>query len=233
MSSPPPIPSSAPDVLRLLEWCYDNRAVEEYREIFTADYRFVYSVLDSAGQAYRDVPWIRDDELISTTKLFIGGDVNQPAASSIELDLDRNFNVTADTRPGKHPKWHKSIKTQVVLKIRTAEGSTDVTGFANFFLVRGDSALIPDDLPFAPDSLRWYIERWEDETVGSGGSLRWQSPPPALSVIRPARERAAIASQARRNGAAARRSEAEIATVEGDPLPRVATWGYIKDRYRD
>src|SRR5438477_10985510 len=55
--APPPVPSSAPGVLRLFEWCYNNRAIAEYREIFTADYRFVFNPQDSAGAAYRGVPW--------------------------------------------------------------------------------------------------------------------------------------------------------------------------------
>ena len=35
-----------------------------------------------------------------------------------------------------------------------------------------DSAAIPAELVsrgFKPDSLRWWIDRWEDETIGSGG----------------------------------------------------------------
>jgi len=46
-------------------------------------------------------------------------------------------------------------------------------GFANFFMVRGDSALIPADLAargFRPDSTRWYIERWEDDTFQEVGA---------------------------------------------------------------
>src|SRR5262245_25553230 len=175
VSEPPPVPNSPQNTLRLLEWAYNHKAIDEYRELFTADYRFVFSDLDSNGAAYRDVPWTRDDEIISTTKLFLGGDADQPAATDIRLTLDRNFQLSADPRPGKNAKWHKSINTQVILHILLSDGHVDdVTGTVKFFLVRGDSALIPDDLPLQPDSLRWFVDRWEDQTAQGGGTLRWQ-----------------------------------------------------------
>ncbi|HEY3215597.1 MAG TPA: hypothetical protein VGK93_03805 [Candidatus Eisenbacteria bacterium] len=95
--------------------------------------------------------------------------------SSITLDLDRHFLVLGDPRPGKDPRWYKSIRTSVVLTVVAAGGQTHVTGFANFFLVRGDSAMVPPQLQergLPRDSSRWYLERWEDETCGSFDGLR-------------------------------------------------------------
>jgi hypothetical protein len=58
------------------------------------------------------------------------------------------------------------ITTQVLLDIRTTDGSAiDISGAAVFYLVRGHSAVIPADLGAGPDSTRWYIRRWEDQTV--------------------------------------------------------------------
>lgn len=183
--SPPPVPSSATGVLRLFEWCYNNKAIAEYSELFTADYQFLFSPLDSAGADYRGTPWRREDEIISTTQLFVGGGAESPA-SSILLNLDKNFVVLPD---GRTPwpiafdptgRWHKTIRTQVLLNIRTSDGNAiDISGAARFFFVRGDSALIPDELKprFQGDSTRWFISRWEDETVqptivaSSGGAL--------------------------------------------------------------
>jgi hypothetical protein len=164
-----PIPNSPTNLLRLFEWCYVNRAVAEYREIFSDDYRFVFSAVDPAGDAYRDRPFTREDELISTTNLFRGGDADQPAATDISLILDNNFAEFTDPRPGKgNFKIHKKIGTSVLLSIRTTDGNqTEVRGRASFFVVRGDSAVIPQELVdrgFEQDSTRWYIERWEDET---------------------------------------------------------------------
>ncbi len=168
ISTPPPAPDSPGNALRLLEWAYNNRAISEYRELFTDDYRFQFSLLDPYGNPYRDNPWTREDEIISATHLFQGGHATEPAASSITLTLDRNFRIANDPRPGKNGKWHKSIRTSVTLTILDPDKQTVVTGFANFFLVRGDSAAIPQELRdkgFGPDSTRWYIERWEDDTA--------------------------------------------------------------------
>jgi len=56
----------------------------------------------------------------------------------------------------------------VELKVDVEEGNTlEVTGHALFFLTRGDSAVIPAELiarGFRPDSLRWWIDRWRNQT---------------------------------------------------------------------
>lgn len=167
---PPPVPDSPSNVLRLLEWCYTNRATFEYRELFDKDYRFVFGALDPDGNAYRENPWNREDEVESTTHLFLGGDANQPAATSITILLDRNFRVTPDPdRPGR---GHKLIRTSVTLRVKTDQ-EREVSGFANFFLVRGDTAAIPEELRqrgFQADSNRWYILRHEDDTFQEGAS---------------------------------------------------------------
>jgi len=224
-SDPPPVPNTAQNTLRLLEWAYNHKAIDEYRELFTADYRFVFSDLDSNGAAYRDVPWTRDDEIISTSKLFLGGDADQPAATDIRLTLDRNFQLTADGRPGKNAKWHKSIATQVVLHILLSDGHVDdVTGQVKFFLVRGDSALIPDDLPLAPDSLRWWIDRWEDQTAQGGGTLLW-APGASSLTSAPSTVRAGARTPAHTTSTPA------PAPASTNP-PEVTTWGTLKHRYR-
>jgi len=166
VSTPPPAPNTPSNTLLLFKWAYENRSQAEYRELFTADYRFAFAAADTNGNQYRGDTWTRDDEIESSRKLFEGGDVTQPAASQITLVLDRNFKVQNDTRPDKYdPDRRKTITTQVNLTIQTIDGAaTNVNGKATFFLVRGDSADIPPDLGFGPDANRWYIERWEDQT---------------------------------------------------------------------
>ena len=175
ISTPPPEPDTPSNLLRLLEWCYNNRALAEYRELFTDDYRFQFGVLDPYGNAYRDSPWTREDEIGSAIKLFQGTSEKQ-AAANITLALDRNFRVRSDPRPGKNSRWHRSIRTSHLLRVVDADQvPTDVTGFSLFFVVRGDSALLPQELidkGFGPDSTRWYIDRWEDESaVTPSGAL--------------------------------------------------------------
>ncbi len=186
-SIPAPKPTSAPGVLRLFEWCYNNKAIAEYREIFSADYQFFFSPRDSAGAEWRGTPFRREDELISATQLFVGGTSGEPPARSINLKFDPNFFVYPDPDFTYFPepnrtvprdplgRWHKNIRTTVNLRIGTEDGSSiEILGHANFYMVRGDSADIPEELKllgFRPDSTRWYIRRWDDETASEGGTL--------------------------------------------------------------
>jgi hypothetical protein len=173
--NPAPTPDSPTAVLRRFEWSYNNKSISICGDLFTADYRFYFSPLDPAGEAYRATPWARDDELISTTHLFLGGSPTQPPANAIQLALDKSFFVTPDPLTSSwdpQGRWHRNIRTQIFLAIAMGDGSRiDVSGAANFYLVRGDSAMIPSDLVargFQPDSNRWWISRWDDGTAQPG-----------------------------------------------------------------
>jgi hypothetical protein len=174
-----PAPDSPEGIVRLVQWCWNNRDTTRYREVFTQDFQFVFAAGDSAGNAYRDDPFGRDEMLTCATHLFVGGGSTPPAAS-ITLVLDATLYPIADSRPGKDPRWHREVPTSVNLSV-TTEGGVEyhVTGNATFFAVRGDSAAIPPELGFEPDSTRWYIERWEDYTLGSGSVMTVASPQPA------------------------------------------------------
>lgn len=182
-SQPPPVPNSTANVVRLFEWCWKNRGYNEYEEIFTDDYRFYFAAQDSAGNTYRDVPYTRDDELRSATGLFVGTP-DHPAASEITLDFDKTLIPLNDDRPGKDPGWHRTIRTHVDLKVTVDIGSgpsvNEVHGYAKFYLVRGDSAAIPEALRlkgFRPDANRWWIERWDDETLPAGSAAMARARP--------------------------------------------------------
>jgi hypothetical protein len=172
VTSVAPSPTTPQNVVRLFEWCWKNRGIEEYREIFTADYEFLSAGLDSAGNQTREIQARRDDEVQTAENMFIGSAERAPAAK-ITLDFDRNLIPFPDTRDGKTAKWHQTVRTSVNLKVDIDEGNAlEVTGFALFYVVRGDSAAIPPELfsrGFRPDSLRWWIERWEDETLAPEG----------------------------------------------------------------
>lgn len=171
-SEPAPPPNSPQGAVRLLAWCWNNRAIEEYREIFTDDYIFQFATGDSAGSLFRQPFLTRTDELTTAENLFVRGTATEPPANSISLTLDQNLLDLASTFGG-NPKWHRSIRTQVELKVRTDDQELRVTGQVEFIVVRGDSAKIPVELQnrFRPDSTRWWIERWNDETLGPGGAL--------------------------------------------------------------
>jgi hypothetical protein len=164
---PPPLADTPQGLLRLLEWCYDHRDSVTYRELFTDDYRFLFSAADSAGNPYRDRPFTREDELIYSPRLF-------REAAEIRLHFDQDLTVLPDPREGWRDStvFYKSIRTTVNLMVRYRDGRTvEVRGHSLFFVCRGDVALIPEvlvRLGVRADSTRWFINRWEDETAGAG-----------------------------------------------------------------
>jgi hypothetical protein len=171
---PPPAPTGPREVVLLFKWCWENRDITNYREIFTDDYRFAFALTDSAGNFYRTTPWTREDELTSAQNLFVGGSATEPAASSITLIFDGDLVALPDYRDGKTAAVHQYIQiSNLTLTVNRTDGSAyRVTGGAAFFLVRGDSAVIPQELKdrgFGPDKNRWYMERWEDQTNGGAG----------------------------------------------------------------
>lgn len=170
VSEPPPLPIDPVSTLRLFAWCWENRSIDLYREIFTDDYVFAFSALDSAGNAFRDRPWTREDEMISATNLFVGGGA-EPPADRITLDFTRTLTSYPSSIDGHDPRWHQEVEAEVNLRVQRGESTLEVRGPGLFFFVRGDSAAIPEELVqrgFGPDSTRWYIERWEDRTVQTG-----------------------------------------------------------------
>jgi hypothetical protein len=182
---PPPTPNSATNVIRLFEWCWKNRDITVYKEIFTDDFRFIFALGDSAGNLFRDEPVTREMELNIARNLFVGGG-SAPPATSILLSLDPTLRALPDSRPGKNPRWHNEIVTSVDLTIKTEDGAEyRIVGNARFFVVRGDSALIPQELGFKSDSTRWYIDQWHDETLqGSSATAPEPSGPQALLAAR-------------------------------------------------
>jgi hypothetical protein len=172
-SEKPPVPNQPEAVLRLFVWCWQNRALAEYREIFTDDFRFVFAQGDSAGNQFRDVPVDREEELNIARNLFVGGG-EEPPANRIVLTIDPTLHALPDERPGKDPTYHREMVTNIDLEITTDNTSYRVTGQARFFVVRGDSALIPQELKdrgFGPDPNRWYIQEYDDETLNLGPLL--------------------------------------------------------------
>ena len=171
-----PAANSPSGVVSAFLWCNQNRSTEGYGLLFTDDFQFAFAALDTNGNAFRD-DWNRERELVYFDHLVNGGAADQPAASQITLVFDRSFRVQNDTRAGKYdPDRRKTITTQVNLMIQTTDGTaTNVNGKATFYLVRGDSARIPEDLDLGADPERWYIERWEDQTLAGSGATSAQS----------------------------------------------------------
>jgi hypothetical protein len=211
-SDPPPNPTRPDLAIRLFQWCWQHRAIDQYEEIFTDDFLFAFAATDSAGNAFRDRALTRFDEIQTASHLFVGGGTNPPA-NSISLQLDQNLIPQQDSRPGKQDTtFFQEIVTSVVLQIKTDQDQFQVTGQARFFLARADSAIIPAELlarGFQHDKNRWYIQRWEDETIGT----------PGTSAIRA------------RGGALGARPGPAVHPDAAESTPIDVTWGTVKRIY--
>ncbi|NOT32549.1 MAG: hypothetical protein HOP12_00075 [Candidatus Eisenbacteria bacterium] len=218
-SEKPPEPSTPEGLLKLFAWAYNQRDYEVYRKLFTEDYRFVFAANDTAGRAYTAVPWTYGDENEYSRHLFQGGDGLQPA-SSITLVLDNTFQTFPDSRrdPLNPDLEHfVSIRTSVTLNITDVDGvQTNVSGQALFYLVRGDSARIPEGLGLEPSASRWYINRWEDQTTPSSLMASASSATRADPIATPG----------------ATLSVAELPARRGRADVYNATWGLLKRFYR-
>ncbi|MEY4375328.1 MAG: hypothetical protein RL760_1495, partial [Candidatus Eisenbacteria bacterium] len=84
-----PSPTTPAEAIRLFAWCWVNRGVEEYKELFTDDYVFQSASLDSAGNGGRDIITRRQEEIETAENIFIGS-AERPPASKITLNFDRN-----------------------------------------------------------------------------------------------------------------------------------------------
>lgn len=210
---PPPALYGAEGTVRRFQWCWNHRNYDLYRELFSDDFLFVFGLGDSAGNQFREDPVTRTVELDIAKKAFIGGGA-EPPATNVVLNFDQTLRATSDDR-GRNPRFHQQVLTNVDLSI-TVDTPYRVTGQALFYLVRADSAKIPDDLSnrdaLARDTTRWFIQEWDDLTLGGAGGT-------AL--------RQAFAA-ARRHPGSVRIQITRPAL--GEP-PANVTWGYINALY--
>jgi len=169
-----PVADSPAGAVQRLAWGFNGRSLDIVGGVLADDFVMQSASVDSAGNGTRDVSSDRDSLLAELRLLFQGGP-GVPRAGNLQLTFDRNVVPFDDTRPGKNAKWHKTVRTAVSLLVvdSTTQQRSETTGHALFFLVRGDSTQIPPDEVAhgaRPDSTRWWIERWEDESIGGGGA---------------------------------------------------------------
>jgi len=166
-----PAASSPEGLMDALVWSNQNLSVDGYRTLFTADYRFAFAAFDTSGNPYHGNPWTRDDELAYFQNLVNGVPPDSSPARTLILSLS-GLNVQNDTRAGKYdPERRKRVTALAHLSIATEDDTRFIiSGLSVFYVVRGDSANIPDDLERSPDPGTWYIERWEDSSVALSGT---------------------------------------------------------------
>jgi hypothetical protein len=219
-TEPAPVPDTPTELMNLFEWCWEHRDPYRYAEIFTEDFQYVFAVADTEGNSQPDRSYNRTDEIDSARHLFIGGKVGVEPARRITLDFDSDILPLPDNRPNKSATTHREILIGVVLTIETDAENFRIKSIVRFFVVRGDEALI-HDLGFLPDSKRWYIERWQDET------------PPGYGLAAASPEaRAALHGALNAAFPRARSTAVSAARAEGAVPGGEVTWGFIKRRFR-
>ncbi|MFN8587534.1 MAG: hypothetical protein U0704_06990 [Candidatus Eisenbacteria bacterium] len=184
VTDPAPPPNTPAMATTRIAWDW-NRRDPSCLDRVTADFEFVFASGDSAAQRWQGVPWTREVESIALQRMF-DRSTQSPRLVSISLTSDRAPVTLPDPRPGKNPRFHKIVRTQlgVLADLDMGSGTLErrvINGSALFFFVRGDSAAIPHDLVergVRPDSTVWWLQRWEDETLGSGMAMH---PNPAMS----------------------------------------------------
>ncbi len=158
-----PVAVTPDSAVGLFELGWNDRALDDFPGLFSADFLFVFAPGDSAGNLFRYRPVDRAELLTMLRNLFVGGG-SEPPANDVHLTLGPALTVMDDPRPGKDPGWHKAVRATVDMSVRTSLYDFIIMGDALFFVVRGDSAIIPADLGVGPDAGRWYIDQWNDET---------------------------------------------------------------------
>jgi hypothetical protein len=162
----PPVPNSPENVIALIKWSWTQRDTAAYRQVFTDDYRYVFAASDSNPPANG---LDRFQELAVGFHLFRTGSLSNPAATSITFDLS-SVNVFADDRPGRNPTVHKKVTASLYVVAITPGPDYSLRSDVSFYVTRGDSAAIPTDTGASPDAGRWYVDRWQDDTVCLGNA---------------------------------------------------------------
>ena len=164
-----------------------------------------------------------------TKRLFGAEESSAPPAQQVTLVFDTNLYPMPDSRPGKqNTTWHREIRTSVDLTLDFGSQVQRVTGYARFYVVRGDSAALPSYLGdrVVRDSTRWYIERWEDETLEGASVVA--GPFPQTSRARALGAVAPLGVRMSRTGGKGLLLSPSSATSTATIW---LTWGRAKDQY--
>jgi len=160
----PPAASSPAGAVQRFAWGFNHQDVEVVGGLLTDDFQFSSAATDSAGNPTTEQRGDRSWFLASLAALR--------DTSTAYWAIDEKLLPFPDSRPGKNPRFHKQIRTNVLGRL------VEINGDLLFFLTRGDSAAIPPELVsrgVRPDSTRWWLDRLEVERLGGGVSYATQA----------------------------------------------------------
>jgi len=169
---PLPEPDSPQNLMLRFEGVYELQSAVNYEALLTSDFRYTFS-LASDPTLFNQYPnWGRDDEVEATRHLFEGFTTttgeNLPAASRIDMTLTGLQFGPDYTHPDSAEHYMKVVVTSVDMDIevptRPEPTSYRVSGRHEFYIVRGDAAVLDPGQTARSD--RWYLRRWDDLTPG-------------------------------------------------------------------
>ena len=182
----PPDLATPEGAVQYLVWTVNRRDWRRYAEILTEDFQFAFASVDSAGNAFRDRCLLRADEVQIARNMFETGTPLLPPFSRVVMTLASAPLVPLpDPRPGRDMPSHVLIRSNLLISADNGAQSFRITGAGSFFLVRGDSAQIPPELlarGFVADKTRWWVQRWEDETIENPGAAQSASMPSRIAT---------------------------------------------------
>lgn len=172
-----PAAASAAGALQRLQWAVNQSRPELLDELLSGDFELVRAGVDSAGNlAQVSVP--RDSVLVAFRSM-LEGVPGRSLPAKARLELDRNLIEFPDTRPGRDPHVHRSVRSSFDLSVRdvTDESTYEVTGVLLIHASRGDSVALPASSTSRSDAGRWWITRIEDEAFAGPGARRTSAHP--------------------------------------------------------
>lgn len=175
-----PEADSPQNVVRRLQWALEHRDLRAIDELLTADFILLTAGTDSAAEGGTVADTSRREDLLAMFEELVFGTPGHPPAVRVTLGVDGALRPQRDTRPGFVDSLFKTIRTSIDMTIEWQDGETqETTGYALFYLARGDTVLIPDHLEavgFGRDPRRWWMSRWEDETIAPADPMRVARP---------------------------------------------------------
>ena len=175
----PPEADSPQNFMLRFEGVYELQSSVNYEGLLTSDFRYTFSLASDPTLVNSYPNWGHDDEVETTRHLFEGFSTTSgervAAASRIEMTLTGLQYGLDYTHPDSGEHYMKVVLTSVDMLIEVPPTTYQVSGRHEFYLVRGDAAVLGPGQEARTD--RWYLRRWDDLTPGVS------APVPAADIV--------------------------------------------------
>lgn len=178
--NPLPANNSPNGALARLEASLETQSATGYRDLLTADYRFLFSSqTDPNLVVYYGTSWGRTLDDLSMQNMF-------DAATTVVVTFGA-VTIVDDSTHADSTAWYRVAQiSSASAEITVPDGSGGFVTYnpdarQDLALVRGDAALLPAGVP--ADSTHWYVRQWSD--LASPVSAR-SKPLPAIAIPLPA-----------------------------------------------